>query len=495
MSRRVFCIKPVFISLWLLLGVSMISPGISLGGEQADRAIAAVRKLVEEGQVPKDAVLRVVAKQGNVANFWGKDLTLKAEWETQTGTRLDVSTMPQQPLLNFMKEKRDFDISVARQQEYPDLFTEGLIADLTPLFSTFGLKWDANPSSGYYLLKAQTEFDQKIVAVPADGDIAILYLRKDLLDDADNRRRYQSRYKRNLQIPKTWQEYQRQIEFFYDPARGFYGSCEEREPTTGWMFWMPRYLSQSSPVRYLFDENMHPLIDSPEGVAATKSYLAVLPYSPADILKEGNNYSYTVPIFKRGDCYANMMTPAGAKINSVPMSPIRDKFTTVAMPGTLIGGQLVSRPSFIYGNNIVVAASSKQKELAFLYAMWLTDPDVSLRSVLVVGGFADPYRFNHYKDEAAKQVYTSQGLDAMEKQLVNAVPAGTGLPGDNDYIQALSLNLWRAGRGDFGAEEAMKKTAAEWEAITERHGREKQKKYWKQFKEKFPTATLSMTQD
>lgn len=473
--------------LFLTISVALLAAPLECqAADQANRAVAAVRKLVAEGAVPRNAVLKIVVKQGNVNNFWGQDFELKNEWERQTGIRLDASTQPQKPVLEFMRRNREFDITIARQREYPDLFTGHFIADLTPLMKRFGFTWDENPVNGYYLLRAQSEFDRKIVAIPADGDIAVLYLRRDLLEDPRNRKAFKDQYRHELAVPQTWDQYQEQVEFFHDPERGFYGSCEEREPNTGWMFWMPRYVDKALPNQYLFDDDMHPLIDSPAGIAATESYVKTVPFSPPGILKEGNNYSYTVPIFRRGDCYSNIITMAGAKIYSSEGSKVKGKFICAPLPGTVTEGWLISRPSFIYGNNLVVAAASPQKELAFLYAMWLTDPDISLRSIQVISGFADPYRFNHLIDERTAAIYTGEALDNLKGQLLHAVPAGTGLPGDSEYIAALDRNIWLAAQAKLTAAEAMRRTADSWEKITQKYGRENQIRYWKTFREKFP---------
>ena len=161
------------------------------------------------------------------------------------------------------------------------------------------------------------------------------------------------------------------------------------------------------------------------------------------------------------------------------------------MPGTVIAEKLIRRTSFIYGNNIVINHSSKNPELAFLYAMWFTDPDVSLRSISVISGMADPFRANHIKDQRVWPIYTKQAVDTLEQQARIAVPSGTGLPGDTEYIKALNANLWRAGKGELTAEAAMKQTAEAWEKITVKYGRDKQIRYWRSFKAKFPLLTLT----
>ncbi|MGD8708775.1 MAG: extracellular solute-binding protein, partial [Ectothiorhodospiraceae bacterium] len=255
---------------------------------------------------------------------------------------------------------------------------------------------------------------------------------------------------------------------------------------------MPRYLCRAAPDRYLFDEEMHPLIDSPEGVAATRSYLATIPYSPPDILGKGNDYSYTLPFFMRGKAFSTVITVAGAKLFNKAGSEVAGKYGVYPMPGHVVDGRLVRRPTLMYGNNLVVPTSSPHKALAFAFAMWLTDPDNSAASVGVAGGFSDPYRYHHLHDDHIRRVYTSSALEAVEKELPFTTPAGTGLPGDTEYIGALNDNLWRAGRGEITAREAMQRTAAAWEAITERHGREQQIRYWRAFRSTYPEGTEAL---
>jgi len=65
------------------------------------------------------------------------------------------------------------------------------------------------------------------------------------------------------------------------------------------------------------------------------------------------------------------------------------------------------------------------------------------------------------------------------------LPPGTGIPGDSEYLETLNTNLTAAIRGELTATEAMTKTAASWEAITDRLGRESQIENWKAFTSNF----------
>ena len=487
-SRQKAFYNPVLIHVFI--AVCLMTPPRLFAGEQAERAIAAVEKLIDAGKVDKNAVIKLVAKQGNINNFWGNDFELKREWERRTGILLDAAVMPQLPVLDFLRNNNELDITLARQREYPDLYTEGLIADLSAYLHQYGFRIDDNPIDGIIIPESQTEFDGKVVAIPADGDIAILYLRQDLMEDPQNKATFKQRYHRDLKPPSTWDEYQDLIAFFHHPERGFYGSCEQRDPQTGWMFWMPRYVSQASPNQFLFDEKMHPLINSKAGVDATNSYLKTIAFSPPHILQEGNHYNYTIPIYRRGDAFAHIITMALAKMLNLESSPVRGKFMCALMPGTVVGDKLIRRTSFIYGNNIVISGSSKQKELGFLFAQWISDPDISTRSITVTTGIADPYRFNHLEDPRVQSIYTKQALESLGRHATIAVPAGTGLPGDSEYITALNTYLWAAAKSELTAQEAMDKTARQWDRITDTYGRDKQIHYWRSFRKKFPQTAF-----
>lgn len=483
----------VFILILPIIAICLIMPVCLIAGEQAERAISAVEELIDSGKVAKNTAIRLVAKQGNIDNFWGADYELKNEWERRTGVLIDATVMPQLPVLEFLRANKDFDLTLARQREYPDLFVEGLIVDLTAFLKKHGLRLDDNPVNGFFRPQSQSEFDGKVVAIPADGDIAVMYIRKDMMEDPENQARFRQKYHRNLTPPSTWDQYQDLVEFFHDPQRGFYGTCEQRDPQTGWMFWMPRYASQASPNQFLFDENMRPLLNTKAGVSATNSYIKTIAYSPPHILEEGNHYNYTLPIYRRGDAFAHIITMALAKMLNLESSPVKGKFMCTLMPGTMVKGQLVRRTSFIYGNNIVVSSSSKQKELSFLFAMWITDPEISARSITVTTGIADPFRFNHLKDPQVQAIYTQQALESLAQHVKIAVPAGTGLPGDNEYIATLNKYLWAAAKGELTAQGAMEKTAEQWDHITDKYGRDKQIRYWRSFRKKFPETTFPVS--
>ena len=461
----------------LLAALALVSP-TAVAGEQAERAIAAARKLVASGEVKPGTVLRLRAKQGNLVSLLGRDGELQREWERLTGIPIDASVMPQVDSMTFIRGRRDADLTIARTHEFADLDAAGLIVDLRPMLKRFGLRLQADEPEGYLLLDAQSRRGDKVLAIPADLDVAMLFLRRDLLESEDNRARFRARYGRELAAPTTWADYQRLAEFFHRPQDGFYGAGEPREKHTAWMYWLPRYLSAIGGGPAFFDERMRPQLITAAGIAATESFVATVPYSPPQVLEEGKDFNYTLPLFLRGNTFSTILTVATAKIANREGSAIRGRFIAAPMPGYIQQGKMQRSTAFIYGNNLVIPSSGSQPELAFLYAMWLTDPDNSLRSV-TANGIADPYRHHHLRDEQVRALYTPQALDVMRDELRIVRPGGTGLPGDAEYMAALSNQLWQAAAGRITPREAMARTSREWDTITDRFGRAAQIAHWR----------------
>lgn len=454
-------------------------------GEQAYKAVGAVRKLVASGQVPAGTRLTLGFKQGNVNAFLGNDLALQKEWESLTGIVLDVHIVPQQPIRETLRSVSDIDIAVARNHEYPDLLADGLIAEIGPWMAEYGYRFDDNSSDGYIRPELQSKVGERTVAVPADGDVVLLYVRRDLIEDAQEQAAFRKTYGRPLAPPKTWADYEDQVRFFHRPAQGLYGAGEERDEEGAWMFWMPRFLSSGAPHAELFDEQMRPRLTTPGAIAATESYLALMKYSPPGITDPGRNYNFTLPLFAQGKTFATMNTIAAARMFNAEGSAVRGKFLAVPLPGTRLDNHTVRHNTLIYGNNLVIPKSARNGRLAFLYAMWLTDPDVSTRSIGVAGGFADPYRWNHLRDARIRKIYTPEAVETFSQEWAVTQPAGTGLRGDAQYLAALDRNLTAAARGEIGAHEAMSRTSIEWEQITEKLGRAEQSRQWAEFRRQF----------
>jgi len=65
--------------------------------------------------------------------------------------------------------------------------------------------------------------DGKLMGLPRNIDVRLLYYRRDLIEDAGNRKRFKAKFGRDLDVPTTWEEFGEVARFLADPPR-FYGT-------------------------------------------------------------------------------------------------------------------------------------------------------------------------------------------------------------------------------------------------------------------------------
>src|SRR5674536_370723 len=66
-----------------------------------------------------------------------------------------------------------------------------------------------------------------------DGNVHIQYVRKDIIEDPDNKKRFADKFGKELKFPQTWEEEQVIQEFFMDPSKDLYGSANLRNRANG----------------------------------------------------------------------------------------------------------------------------------------------------------------------------------------------------------------------------------------------------------------------
>ncbi|MDR9467236.1 extracellular solute-binding protein [Marinospirillum sp.] len=438
-------------------------------------------------------MLHLQIKQGNRASFLGHNQSLRRQWEEATGVLLDVQLMPQGPAAQLLQTSPEVDLVVARNSEYPELYDQGLILSLDAQLQKLGFQLNADQD--FFLFEAQSRFAGKTLALPADGDVLLLYLRRDLIEDPEEQQAFAERYGYPLAAPETWQEYADQLAFFHRPDQKLYGTVELRDPALAWMHWLARFASQAYPSQYLFDDAMKPQISTPEGLAATRSYLATLDYSPDNIDQPGSGYDLALPAFSQGHAYSLMITVAGAKLFNRKGQAITDQYSVHPLPGTRHPEGLVRRSPLAFGNNLVIPATSQQPELALLYALWLTSPEISPELVKHPGGFVDPFRYSHFRNPAIRSAYGELTLKTLQSSLPLAVPAGTGLPGNAEFLKSLNDALGQASLGLLTPEEVVKQVQKAWEGLIKEAGPDHLLPFWLEQRSLYPGASTGENDD
>ncbi|MCL5958646.1 MAG: extracellular solute-binding protein [Chloroflexi bacterium] len=284
----------------------------------------------------------------------------------------------------------------------------------------------------------------------------------------------------------TWAHYRDVCEWFTRPDKNMYGTADCRARNWGYWWWEMYYGSLANPNAYYFDDEMHPLVNSPEGIAATKLYASFKPTQHPDALSWDWAGSYSS--FTNGVSFSMIAWPSLTKFAAdKSTSSIVGKVGYTLCPGTMVDGTLIRRSIYSYGHNFMGWSYSKNPELAYLFAQWITSPEIS-PGVLEKPGVVDPFRLHDFIDPRVQKAYGADFLPIQKANFAIALP-DIFLRGSGEYTQVLDVAVQEAFTGGKTAEDAMAQVAKGWEDVTERLGRADQIAAWKTVKKYYPTLT------
>ncbi len=106
--------------------------------------------------------------------------------------------------------------------------------------------------------------------ITTDGNVHIHYLRKDLVENADNQKRFDDKHGKTLAFPQTWEDDLRIQQFFHNPDKDIYGSGSLRNRANGATWWYMMFYSAGG---FPFDDDINPTINNEAGDYAVEIYL------------------------------------------------------------------------------------------------------------------------------------------------------------------------------------------------------------------------------
>jgi multiple sugar transport system substrate-binding protein len=413
-----------------------------------------------------------------------------AEWEAPTGIKMKGIENPQEEhhdkvFASAVARVRDWDMIVANPRFFGDLEGAGALADLTDWVKKYGNILSGKPY-GFLAPEDQyaCQYRGRVYGLNADGDVYSLVYRKDLLEDPGEQAAFKEKYGHDLKVPETWEAFQEVATFFNRPP-DLWGAVEQYSKGYAFWWWEQRYAATKFPNAYYFDDNMHPLVNSPEGIKATRDANALRAVMPPDIVNW--NFTQVYPLFASGKAFMLTTWPAISKYANDPKtSKVVGKLGYAKVPGYRIGDKVNHRSVFSWGNTLMVWAHGKNPEAAYLFAQFVTSPEISPR-MLEQPGYADPYRYSDFESPLVQRIYDPKFLPVQLENASIAVP-DLMLKGAGEYSLALDKNLVDSFVGAKSPEQAMKDTAGEWEKITDRLGREEQIEAWRFLKTFYPTV-------
>ncbi len=459
-------------SIGLGAGLSTLIAG-PVFGETIDIKVAAQAR----GLVGDAKTLSVLLPEGSRANLE----PVAAVFTKRTGVKVElqevhVDQINAELMLNSVLGEAKYDVALPATFGVADLVAAGAIHAL----DDYAARYEPTGFRDPMLYQEGDRFDGQTYGFQTDGDAYVMFYHREMLRDPNEQARYADRLGYPLAMPETWAELDRQIRFFHAPEAGRYGGLLFRTPGyLAWEWWIRFHAKGYWPL----SPDMTPQIAEDPGVAALEELITITDSLVPDTSNLGLFENWAR--YAKGDVYCNIGWGGTQKYLNSARSSIRGRMIYGPTPGGKVGGELLATPYFNWGWSFVVSATSAQKELAYLLALFAVTPEMSTLAVRQADGFFDPYRKEHYSDPGVEDAYSKSFLKVHRASLDGAIP-DFYLKGQSDYFQALGRGLDRALQGEVPPKIALSRVAQQWQLNTSRAGRERQIQRWARLRQKYP---------
>lgn len=371
----------------------------------------------------------------------------------------------------------------------PEVAEDESFDDIHPTFRDRLMKWNG-----------------RWLSVTVDGDLFSGYFRRDLFEDPVHRAGFLQRYGYDLAPPASWRQYRDIAAFFTGRTdrhgRSIYGTSEAFA-RGGQQFWtaFARAAAYTNPPNVtggqFFDpETMVPQVNNPGWVRAIEEYAEILKYCPPDAAGYGIAESRRAFIEGR-----TAMTldwgDTGPMAENAQISVVVDQIGYFVLPGSaevwnerdhtwLELPQPHRVPFLAFGGWVAaVPRNAPHPAAAWDYIMWYASVANSLRDVVDGSSGVNPYRYSHFGEIDAWTRVFSRRAAADYLQVIKAsldsphAALDLRVPGFNEYTEAFEGQLTEVLSGRVSAKVGLDAVAVAWDAITNRRGREAQRRLYR----------------
>ena len=417
----------------------------------------------------------------------------------ESGIELEiVGISPDDQLTKIIQDSTtkagQFDMYSFWNPDKGSLYEAGAILALDDFVKQYQPEWEKWYTGGSQAAMQYNGHAGKIVCVDFDGDYQIWQYRSDMMEDAKEMADFKAKYGWDLQWPETYDQLAQVAEFFHRPDANMIGMTDLRNRYWGFSNWYQSYSAGGNPNALYFDpETGKPLITGEAGIWATKWHVDTLKFHSPDALSWGWPEQYAN--FSAGGSFMGCMYPNAPKYLDNPDNPdskIVGKMRSGLTPGRIHDGKLIRRPVWWPNLTLAVSTQSEYPDAAYLTLQWLDSPSIYTWMTGNPAGYFDPFQVTDFEDPAVIASYKPWHIPVYKATIEHSVPP-IALNGANEYVNALDENLQSAMTGGKTAEQAMEDTAAKWEEITDRLGRDKQIEAMKAMAATYPTIVEEPT--
>src|SRR5881392_778784 len=190
----------------LLLGLTVLTAlwsGGAAAQSAAQRAVDAAKKACAGKTIT--IVWEAGLQSLDPLNFSGP------KWEQLTGCKVKVVEVPTAEMFTkIMQEYRAgtgaYDALNVVPAWMPDLVQAGALENLDKYVDKYGYRAELQKIAPTYR-DNQMMVNGKIYGFPDDGDVFVMYYRKDIFARDDLKKAFQAKYNYPLAVPKTWKQF------------------------------------------------------------------------------------------------------------------------------------------------------------------------------------------------------------------------------------------------------------------------------------------------
>jgi multiple sugar transport system substrate-binding protein len=442
---------------------------------------------------------------------------VKQEFEAATGAQLDIVRLPgveHYPTLisDMTNHAGRYDASIAAAWWVGDLVAGGHLLSYDKFYDDPRFpKWnvdDVLPGPRTLL-----SYGGKKYMVAYDHDGQVLYYRRDLLGDPRHQAAFRQKYGYSLAVPQTWTQLRDMVKYFNGQdlngdGKPDHGIVLALQPGSQGMFNYTTLsasfvIGPANPRLYWFDpRTMEPLIRSPGHVRALEVFVDLVKSGPREMLTWDHGRGWD-PFLAGRAAFALTWGDLGA-LAQQPGSQVRGKTGAAPAPGTHEYYDVARRQWNTttevnqVGNTSgaswagVISKYSKAPEATYFLLALLATKEKS--QVYAARGWdaIDPGRRSHmlppggtgnlepYQRANWDPADISDYLGAFERTFSNKQQLPyLRMPGAYSYWLALDLRLVQALRGQLSPAAALDAAAVDFEEITIRLGRERQRESYR----------------
>jgi len=444
-------------------------------------------------------------------------LEVKDEFEAATGAQLELVRMPgveHYPTIisDMTNHTGKYDASLAGAWWVGDMVAGGHLLPYDKFYDDPRFpKWnidDVLPGP-----RSLLSYGGKKYMVAYDHDGQVLYYRRDLLNDPRHQVAFKQRYGYPLAVPQTWSQLRDAVEYFNGQDLNGDGTPDHGivlalQPGSQGMF---NYMTLSASFvigptnarQYWFDpRTMAPLIKSPGHLRALELFVELVKFGPREMLTWNHGRGWDHFLAGRA-AFALTWGDLGA-LAQQPGSYVKGKTGAATVPGTheyydiaqakWVKTEAVNRVGNTTGASWagVISKYSKVPEATYFLLALLATKEKSL--VYAARGWdgIDPGRKFHFlppEGTGTLEPYLRAGWDEADaRDYLSAFQhifsdkqqfPYLRIPGAYSYWLALDLHLVEAASGQLSPAAALDAAAVDFEEITIRLGRERQREAYR----------------